>query len=194
MIALLAVLLTGCTAKEGPVRDPLPEDTGDATVVTVDTATITGTEDEIPDHLLTISQSGTWSMSPLGGPFTDIAGTLLVQEYVDELDLLKPIYQCDVTYTLTGQAAENHSCGDCDFVFDVEFFVNEGNPDACREPDTPRSGNVWRMGYDPDRDKLLVDYGGTGVWVSWMDANLTGSDLTFVFEKVVAVQVEEEEE
>lgn len=201
MTAWLTLALFACGGEEGPVRDPLPEDTGDASIVTIDTGdflpldtgTRVGTEDQVPTNLLYVSQSGTWSLSPLGGPFTDVSGTLLVQEYVDVLDKKDPEYACDVTYTLTGQAVDEHDCSDCDFVFDVEFFVNEGDPGACREPDTPLHQAVWRMGFDPDRDELLLDYRGTGVWVRWMDATLTGSDLSFVFETVLAIQVEEEE-
>jgi hypothetical protein len=198
MIVLTALL--ACSGSDGPVRDPLPTDTGEAEVITIDTADFipvdTGTnfetEDDVPLANLTISQSGTWSLSPLGGPFTDVSGAMVVQEFIDELDPLEPEYACEATYVLTGQSPELHSCTTCDFVFDIEFFVSDGDASACREPDTPQHQVVWRMGYDGDQDKILHDYGGTGVWVPWMDANLSGSDLTFSFDKVVAIQVEEE--
>lgn len=197
----ILVALLACSGDEAPTRQPLPTDTGDATVLTVDTGdflpvdtgTAFQTEDDIPLNSLFISQAGTWSLSPLGGPFTDVSGSMIIQEYIDELDPLLPEYACDVTYAITGQSPAEHSCTSCDFVFDVEFFVNEGDAGACREPDTPQHQVVWRMGYDSNRGKILHDYGGTGVWVPWMDAQLTGSDLTFTFETVVAIQVEEEE-
>jgi hypothetical protein len=200
MTLLLAML--ACSGEAPAARDPLPADTGDAQVITIDTADFipvdtaapVGTEDLIPDNLLTIAQVGQWTMSPLGGPYTDVAGTLEVREHIDALDPEEPEYACDVRYTLTGQVAAEHTCDDCDVVFDVEFFVNEGDPTACREPDTPQHQVVWRLGVDEGREALMLDYGGTGVWVRWMDAETSGADVNFSFEKVVAIQVEEEEE
>ena len=200
MTSWWAVLL-GCGTEEPASRDPLPEDTGDAQIVTIDTGdflpidtgTPTGTTDVVPDHTLTIEQTGTWSLSPIGGPFTDVSGMMIAREYIDALDPVEPEYACDVRYTLTGQSVDDHSCSGCDFVFDVEFFVNEGDPSLCRDPDTPPHQAVWRLGYDSGADALVLDYGGTGVWVTWTDATLAGSDLSFVFETVVAIQVDEEE-
>jgi len=199
----ILVALMGCKGDPPPERQPLPTDTGDATVFTIDTAdflptdtalTEPGTEDNVPDNLLTIQQSGTWSLSPIGGPFTDMSGTMLVTEYVDELDPKEPEYACEVVYNLTGQSVDDHSCSDCDFVFDVTFFVTKGDTGGCREPDTPAHEAVWQMGFDPDREVLVHNYGGSGVWVEWTEAQLTGSDLTFSFDLVMAIQVEEEED
>ena len=198
------VALTACGAPSSPERQPLPADTGEATVLVIDTADFlpvdTGstfpTEDAEPLNTLYIRQSGTWSVSPAGGPFTDIAGTMRVLEYIDELpdpeDPDDEGYACDATYTLTGQAPAQHSCSSCDFVFDIEFFVNAGDPTTCREPDTPMHEAVWRMGYDSTQGKILHDYGGSGIWVPWMDAELLGTDLTFLFEADVAIRVDED--
>jgi len=199
-LVILAVL-HGCGGDPPPERQPLPSDTGTASVLTVDTAdflptdtaTETGTEDNIPDNWLTISQSGTWSLSPLGGPFTDMTGEMFVIEYVDELDPKEPEYACEVVYNLTGQGVDDHACDSCEFVFDVTYFATKGDPGACREPDTPPHEAVWRMGYDPDAEALLYNYGGSGVWVRWTDAVLTGNDLTFTFDLEMAIEVEEEE-
>jgi hypothetical protein len=202
----LLVALAACAGETGETRQPLPEDTGEATVLTIDTAdfipvdtgTEFGTEDVVPLSSLFISQSGIMTVSPAGGPFTDVSGSMLIQEYIDAPPNIKKDpeaeYACEATYSLTGQAPADHSCGSCDFVFDIEFFVSDGDATACREPDTPQHQVVWRMGYDSGQGKILHDYGGTGVWVPWMDANLAGTDLTFSFDKVVAIQVEEEEE
>ncbi len=203
--SLLLAGLAACAGDPGETRQPLPEDTGEATVFTLDTADFipvdTGstfdTEDEVPLNSLYISQSGTWSLSPAGGPFTDVSGTMLVLEYIDappDPKDPKSTYACEATYSLTGQSPAEHSCNNCDFVFDVEFFVSTGDASACREPDTPQHQVVWRMGYDSGQGKILHDYGGTGVWVPWMDAQLAGTNLTFDFQKVVAIQVEEEED
>jgi hypothetical protein len=206
-LLVLAAGLAACSGGEQPqTRQPLPTDTGDATVFTLDTADFllidTGstfeTTDSIPLHELYISQSGTWSLSPAGGPFTDIVGDMIVREYIDELVKKpktkggEPQYDCEALYTLTGQSPDEHSCQSCDFVFDIEFFVNEGDATACREPDTPQHQVVWRMGYDSGQEKILYNYGGTGVWVPWMDAQLSGNDLTFSFQTQVAIQVDEE--
>jgi len=204
-IALLAGL-AACATEPGETRQPLPEDTGEATVLIIDTADFipvdTGStfepEDSVPLNTLYISQTGAWSLSPAGGPFTDVSGTMLIQEYIDTPPDLKKdpkaAFDCEATYSLTGQAPEDHSCQSCDFVFDIEFFVSEGDAGACREPDTPQHQVVWRMGYDSGQQKILHDYGGTGVWVPWMDAELQGTDLTFEFVKEVAIQVEEEDD
>lgn len=199
-MTLLLPLLLACTAEPPAERQPLPSDTGTADVFTidtgdflpVDTATTPGTEDDVPDNLLTVSQSGTWSLSPLGGPFTDLSGTLVIQEYVDALDPEEPEYACEVTYNLTGQVDEQSTCGDCDFLFQVSHFVTEGDATACREPGTPQHEDVWLMGYDSGSEQILRAIGG--VWVPWADATMVGSDVTYTFDLVIAIQVEEEDD
>ena len=89
----LVLALLACGGDPPAERQPLPSDTGTADVFTIDTGDFlpvdtgitTGTEDDVPTNLLTVSQSGTWSLSPLGGPFTELAGTLVIEEFVDEL-------------------------------------------------------------------------------------------------------------
>lgn len=196
---LVVLMLLACGGEPPAERQPLPSDTGTADVLTIDTGDFLpvdtggtpGTEDDVPTNLLTISQSGTWTLSPLGGPFTELEGTLIITEYVDELDPLEPEYACEVTYNLTGQLDDDSSCSNCPFVFAVSHFVTEGDPSACREPDTPGHDDTWIMAYDSQQEKLVRAMGG--VWVPWADATLAGSELTFDFGLVIAVQVEEED-
>ena len=198
--------LAACAGGEpGETRQPLPTDTGEATVLQIDTAefipvdtgTTFETDDVIPLHELFIAQTGSWTLSPSGGPYTDLAGELILREFIDELVKKPkkkggPQYDCEVSYTLTGHVPEEYACPSCDFVFDVEFFVNDGDTSTCREPDTPQHEAVWRMGFDSGQGKILYNYGDTGVWVPWMDAELTGDELAFSFTKQVAIQVDEE--
>jgi len=202
MTLVTLAALIGCSGDPPAERQPLPVDTGTASVFTKDTAdflpvdtgtTDPGTEDNVPDNLLTVSQSGIWSLAPIGGPFTDLSGVLLVQEYVDELDPKLPEYACEVEFNLTGQSVDEHTCSSCDFVFDVTHFITKGETTGCREPDTPQHEDVWQMGYDSNQGALVHNYGGSDVWVRWADADLQGTDLSFTFDLVMAIQVEEEE-
>ncbi len=196
----LVLALLACGGDPPAERQPLPSDTGTADVFTIDTGDFlpvdtgitTGTEDDVPTNLLTVSQSGTWSLSPLGGPFTELAGTLVIEEFVDELDPLEPEYACEATYNLTGQLNDESTCGNCDFVFNVTHFVTEGDASSCREPGTPQHEEVWVMAYDSANSQILRAIGG--VWVPWATANMVGSDVTYTFDLVIAIQVEEEEE
>ena len=64
----------------------LPEDTGpsevsyDTSTYVIETGLPTDSADEEPDQVLTMTQTGDWSLSPAGGPWTALVGTLAATE------------------------------------------------------------------------------------------------------------------
>lgn len=194
LIALLA-----CTAPDAPIAELPPADSAprvDDTSgpVPLDTAPDTGLDQE-PDHRLYLHQEGAWSLSPFGGPYTHMVGSLITWEHLDgerALDTAdtglseEPGLVCETRWTLVGAAAES-TCDGCDAAFDIEFTLVEGDDGPCLDPELPASGDVLRFGYI-DADRTIVhDVGGAGLWLPWWTATRAGDDLTFTWDAVVGV-------
>jgi len=199
--------LVGCNADEPDEKpEPFVEDTDDAPIYNTNTTTTsfpvdTGfgtTGDAPPDDWLHISQLGTWSMSPPGGPYDNMTGGLTILEIVNDGpdDTAEPP-ECQVIYTLVGQTYEPNSCADCDFTVLVEFS-GTGNRDGCHDPDMPpmnvEPGAGWPMGYSSSRNLVLFNYHNTGVWVPWYDAVKVGDVISIDFSTSIAIEVEDEDE
>lgn len=177
----------------------LPEDTGG--MPTIYTGTVTtftpndtggSTTNLDPGHTLWISQTGIWNFSPSGGPYSAVTGDLIAVELVDDDKLdTGDIPSCRVDYSLTGTVRQNGSCPSCDFEMDVTWFVNEGDPTLCRDPDLPQSDAVWTLGWDPTAKKILFDYYNSGVWLEWFDGKQLGDRISVSWEKTLAVTVED---
>ena len=197
----------GCSTDEPEkVKEKFVEDTDDGPIYnTTSTSTSfpvdTGfgsVPDVDPDHFLHISQLGTWTMSPPGGPYDNMTGGLIINEIIDDgpEDTAEPP-ECEVTYTLVGQTYAPNSCADCDWTLTVEF-TGDGDRDSCHDPDMPplntEPGGGWPMGYSSSTNKVYFNYFGTGVWVPWYNAVKVGDVITIDFLTSVAIEVEEEEE
>ncbi len=202
ILGVSALGLAACGPDREPVEQapPVDTDTEPPKILTLDTALFipqdTGPDilpDNVPTDYVTLEQTGLWTVSPTSPPHTDVSGQLYLQEWLGELDLLEPIYECDVSYSLSGQAVDPHTCADCDFVFDVEFFVVLGSPAGCHDPDTPQDGDVWQMGFDSGSGTIYRNYFGTDVWLPWYDASQMGADVMFDWTATLAIEVEEEE-
>jgi hypothetical protein len=136
-----------------------------------------------------MTQIGRWDLSSAGPPYSDLSGTLRITEHVDTLDTALPVYECDVQYALTGSVVENHTCPNCDFVFDVEYYVNSGDPSTCHDPDAPQSGVVWQLGFVGNEDSIYHNYYGTDVWLPWYDADKSGATVDFEWIATLAIEV-----
>jgi hypothetical protein len=203
---VLAILLViACGPKEEPsTEDPFIEDTDDMPVYNTSTSTTSfpidtgfGSANDVePDHWLHITQLGTWSLSPPGGPYANMTGGLTITEIVDQLDDTADPPDCLVVYTLVAQTYAPHSCAECDFALKVEF-TGSGDRDNCYDPDMPPlstpDGGGWPMGYSSSTNQVLFNYYGTGVWVPWYNATKVGDIITIDFTTSIAIDAEEDE-
>ena len=166
---------------------PILEDTAP---FIVDTAQ--GALDEEPEHTVTVIEQGTWSLTPLGGPYTTLVGTLTLIEYIDgppdAMDT-EPL-ACEVEFALTGTPAVSAGCSNCDVIFDVQHQLVSGNLDACHDPDRPRAGQSRRMGFDPVAGKIR--WQRSTLWFDWYNAQQAGDQLSFSYTATLGVTLEEE--
>lgn len=199
-LLLFGVLGLSCEGETGDRPEPtVVTETGEEPkVLPIDTSLYLP-EDTAPDQVpnltpsnyVVMSQVGSWTLSSADPPFSSLFGTLQITEYIDELDTALPVYECFVTYSLTGDPVETHTCADCDFVFNVEYYVTEGDPNACHDPDAPPSGAIWQLGFSSATGKLLLNYYGTDVWLPWYDATKTGADIAFQWVANLAIELED---
>ena len=83
---------------------------------------------ESPPYDLRIEHTGAWERLPLGGPYTDLIGTMSVHEY-----LLGDATICNAEFSLTGIVSET-KCDHCAEAFDILFYmVSQGELDAYDE-------------------------------------------------------------
>ena len=199
----LLPLVAACAPTAVSVDNPPPvdSDTGDEAVILpfdtepfipVDTAPDVLPDLE-PDHWIHLRQDGQWILS--GNPYSDLTGQLRIREFIDEIDtndtaVLDP-YVCEVTYSLTGSAVGSHTCPSCDFVFEVEHFVIDGDPGNCQEPDAPADGALWQLGYDSAASSILHNYFGTDVWLPWYDTLTGAPNIQFEWDFTLAVELED---
>jgi hypothetical protein len=157
----------------------------------------TGLNEE-PPYELKISHTGTWERSPLGGPYTDMIGTMTVEE-----SILGGATVCSAEFSLTGTVAETE-CDHCAEAFDVFYYmVSQGTLDEygeqvlnkdgvavaglsmCQFPDLPQDGDTWRLGYAAVDGSLFWDYYASGVWVTLYDAEELHDEVTYGYETTV---------
>lgn len=186
--------LLACAAEGGDSTEPeLPVDT-EVVDTAPDTFEVDTSVDDTatnldPEHVLTITHDGEWAMSPVGGPYTAMTGSLLVEEVLDG-DVERPT--CAATFALTGESAEE-PCAGCTATFRVRFYLSEGATEACQDPDLPAVDESWDMGWNPSTGTIQLNVGGSGVWVDWYAAERLGDDLTFSWSTTVGVAVEDDE-
>lgn len=201
----------GCTPPAPSIDKAPTEDTNtadDPVVLPIDTSVyipVDTAPDVVPDlqpsDWIRLRHQGVWNLS--GNPFTDLSGQLILREYLNEIDTAADTaitttdtayvdpYLCNVTYALTGSSVGNHTCATCDFVFEVEHYVTEGDPGLCREPDTPPDGAVWQLGYSNGSDEILLNYYGTDVWLPWYDTTTGPPNIAFEWSFSLAVELED---
>lgn len=170
--------------------------------------------DDVPDHLLTIRQWGSWNMGPPTGPYNTLSGDLLVQEYLDgfrpdtgdtggppPIDTadtgltLEEGLVCDATYNVAGvPVTAGEECAGCSFTFLVQFSLVDGDPSTCHDPNLPSTGDEWAMGYHPGDEVILVNLGDSGLWTPWYNAVLAGDIVDYLWEVEVGIAIEEEED
>lgn len=209
-LALASVLIGVCGCDGGdndsptplpPIDSEAPEDTGG---FPIDTSPETGLN-EAPLHTLTIEQRGSWDLEPFGGPYVTLTGRFEASEYLDDqrppdpedtaavADYPPDALRCTATFSLVGSLAED-PCPSCDFTFAVEYYLTDGDPEPCRDPDMPTHGEVRRYGFSEDEGMIYLDYGDAGLWLPWWQAVRLGDEVRFNWLVTYGINVEEEDE
>lgn len=221
-IATLACLVSGfgaCTKSEEPDKDTgLPpdtdtEDTDTGSPIIPDDTGQPAEIDQVPENWLNLYQDGYWTLSPHGGPYTAFVGQMVALELFDVTRPEKsdtdtdtdtgfgfdtgedsPII-CRTEYNLIGYPLEDgtESCASCTFTFQVEFNVVDGDPSLCRDPELPKDKDIRVLGFDETSNTIQYDYYGSGFWLPWYNASLTGNTLTFDWSARVGLSVEMED-
>ena len=200
VLALVVGALAGCKDKGDDTSAPaeLPDESAvydsRAETGTLQVDTYSGDDgDDEPEHFLTITQEGTWELTPRGGPWTALTGDLVVTEVLDG-DLENPT--CELSYALTGEAPDGEAlgCDTCDDVFVVSFYLSSGDPDLCSDPDLPLDGDERGFGWSEVDSTIYLDYAGTGVWLPWYEGEVDEDTITFSWSSELAVFVPEEDD
>ena len=198
------ILFQGCqsTENDGPIIELPPEE-----VVEEDSAMgwIEGDSglfdtgfNEPMQFTLDVTHSGTWTLSPVAGPYEVLTGELTISEIADG-DLVTP--WCEFNYALTGQVVEDDSCPTCKFIFDIEFYVldYDEEPDdddmddddmdnqpmqaqlveECFTPDTPGHQEIRRLGFSHADQTIYFNYYNSGIWIPWYEASQNQNEVLF---------------
>lgn len=199
-------MLAGCTGTPPTPTPVLPEETGDTDLPPVDTGYYrppdtaqVGLGDEVPEHTILLEQSGTWSLSPGGGPYDTLVGTFRSRELLDGYDPgtgdTGDQLQCDATFALQGTLyTEPNGCPGCSHVWDIQFTLSPTSLtdiEPCHDPDLPSSGDRWRMGYAPGTAAVWFNFYGTGVWIPWWGAIQSGDQVIFEWTRELAIDIPE---
>lgn len=200
MVLLLLACLPSTDDSGGPVT-LAPTTTPPTTTITVSTWTPTTpgttTGDRTPEHTLTITQSGLLQLSPPGGPYTSLVGTVVHEE------LLDGGLACTATFAVTGTAADREA-PDAAWTQRILFYlVEEGDPktgefprSACRDTEAPDHDDAWGVAWQStggNQGTVLRDWNDVGAWIAWWPGEVTGDVVDFSWDTTVAVAVEEEE-
>jgi len=197
LVPLLA--LAACTPKnttgvtlsttDTSIGDPNVFSFTDTSVFIPQDTALTAPPNLNPSHWVYMSQIGSWNLGSASEPYNDLSGALRITEYVDTLDTAVPEYECNVVYSLTGSEDQGGTCPSCDFTFDVEFYVSSGDPSTCHDVDAPAQGDVWQLGMDQGRGKILFNYHGTDVWLDWYDADKSSATVDFSWTATLAIEL-----
>jgi hypothetical protein len=196
-LPLPLLVMAACTPPGPQQTTPAPTDTdtSEPNILPIDTAVFlptdsaaTGPPDIAPEHYVFMTQVGVWNLSAATDP-TSMSGTLEITEFIDTLDTALPVYECLVTYALTGAAVGDHTCADCAFVFDVEFYVSAGDPTGCHDPDAPPAGALWQMGWSDADETIYLNYYGTDVWLPWYGGTKNGAIIDYSWSATLAIEV-----
>lgn len=222
LATVLVASLVACTPDEDSDVPELPDDSD--TVIPEDTGPFeipddtddVGPADLEPLNYLYLYQEGSVTLTPGGGPYTALTGSLEVLELVDFqlpepdtdnpdtdtdlpwADLEDSPVACQATYTLIGSPPPPEAgavlCDGCAWMMDVEFAVASGNPGPCYDPDLPDNEETLRFAWHPGQGQLLYDYQGTGVWYPWFPGSSGGDSVDFNWNARLGVSIEEEDD
>ncbi|MCO4744520.1 MAG: hypothetical protein KC912_07025 [Proteobacteria bacterium] len=187
--------LTACAGEVADTDIGVPVDTSSAVVEDTDPFPVDTSEvalNEEPEHTVQLIEQGTWSLSPIGGPYTSLVGTLNIIEYIDgppEVGDTDPP-PCQVSISLTGTPSEVANCPGCAFTFDVLHEVVSGDLSMCNDPARPFAGQVRRMGFHAGTNRIQWQHGN--FWFDWYQATQAGDQVTFSYTTTVGISKEDD--
>lgn len=170
--------LIACAPTEGDVSPTLPPDTSTPTPSPTAPPSIED-QDPLPSNpspVSTVTQSdvGEWTMSPTGGPYSDMTGTLTLSDTLDsDTD---PV--CLLEYALTGYKV-TPGCPGCNYTFRIKHVLLEGNPDDCLRTDMPEDEQYLILGYSSETRLIYYDYLDTGTWLPWYEGARVGDVISY---------------
>lgn len=202
----LLFILPGCTEDPPVEPPPIPEETGLPATEWVDTGVFrppdtasVGLGDDVPSDTITLEQTGTWNLS--GDPYDALVGRFRMREFINGVILSTAdtaLPECDVTLALQGSRFDGPTgCPSCDHVWDVQFTQT---PDSltgdagCHDPDRPRDGDTWRLGYSAASATIYFNFYGSGVWIPWWGAVSSGDSVVFEWTRELAIDLMEDED
>lgn len=206
-LTILWVAATACKPGDTETDAQLPPaDTGEVprdtspTEFPVDTSLDSGFLIE-PEHTVTVHEWGTWRMSPSGGPYNALTGELRIREYLDGVrpdtadtggDTDEVVLDCDVTYSLVGAPPTDDSdCAACDWTFEIEVYLVDGDPSLCHDPDRLQPDQVYTFGFSASDGMIHYDYGDIGLWLPWWPATRRGDVIEFEWEATLGIALED---
>lgn len=180
--ALLVGLGLGCSSTpDEQVSPTLPVDTSSPTPFPTPMASSPQEppppSNPEPSHTLLMQESGTWVMSPTGGPYDAMSGTLLIEQLLDGKG--DPI--CSLTFSLTGAKA-GFQCPGCSYTYFIQHVLVEGDPEPCSGAELPQDGDSRVLGYSSEDRLIYYNYNDTGIWLPWYDASRLGDEVSFMWE------------
>ena len=159
-------------------------------------------DDDRPAHSLALSQVGTWTLSPPGGPYESMSGTLVVTEVLDGNEAVP---SCTATFALTGTALDtSESCSGCQAAFEVLHYLAQdgatlpgtGGDTAsgidvpglagCMATDLPADQETWVLGLAGNGHAISRRL-GTSAWQPWYQAEQAGASVQFSWTATVGV-------
>lgn len=190
-LAVGTITATACNSTEEVSPTPtLPPDTTsptpEATPVTDPGTDPVEPSNPSPRNTVTFLDQGLWTMSPTGGPYDAMSGTLEMGEYLNGAE--EP--SCLLTYALTG-AKVSTTCSGCNYTFRIQHVLLEGDPEECQRTDYPEDGVYLIFGYSSETRIIYYDYADTGYWLPWYDALRQGDDITFEWSATYGTELDD---
>lgn len=185
LVGVLVLALSasvGCSGSDAEETPTLPPDQTTPTAAPTP-PTNTDPEDTEPSnpspaHTLRQLDEGTWVMSPTGGPYSDVSGSLLVSEYLDGSETPTA---CQLEYALTGYKV-SPGCSGCNYTFRIKHVLLSGDPEECRRDDLPEDGQYLVLGYSSETHLVYYDYQDTGSWLPWYEGSRNGDEIVYTWE------------
>lgn len=191
---------TGAAGDGGGLGESLPLDTSGSVI-----------SDPSPDHQLTLRHRGAWTLSPSVGLWTELSGTLSVVEAVDGVGLdtgadsgadsgegakgddTAEQPACELEYQLAGPVTvgDPQGCSVCDYTAALVVTLTSGDLSTCRDPELPLDGAAWVVGVSIDDGVLYTNYHGTGLWLPWYNSEQSSNTVTFWWDSVMGVDIED---
>lgn len=182
LAASALVCAVACSPEEDEPTPTLPPDTTTPTAAPTAPPVLDdgSSEPSNPAPVDTLRQldEGTWLMSPTGGPYSDVSGSLLVSEYLNGSE--NPT-ACQLEYALTGYKV-TPGCPDCNYTFRIKHVLLSGDPEDCSRDDLPEDGQYLVLGYSSETHLVYYDYHDTGTWLPWYEGSRTGDEILYSWE------------